>query len=234
MIRWYQSINAPYFACFICHIGVQSSTKLKGFEAEVPKHWKHCIFGWLWHFSACEAELRGLISWHVELSLTLENLSLHIAQMPMAQNKQMFGLTKWTPQTFLFASSDLRLQEDRPCMCQLFRCCCVSWLETKPDVADQKGGTEGGKSWQITFPTIFQRCHQKPLMNDLKYFKESQKYKFSISHTSLLIPIWPGYPSLLATFRWEGLWNDRFSRAPRHCVQTKIDWKFSIRSLGDP
>lgn len=135
---------------------------------------------------------------------------------------------------FLFASSDLRLQEDRPCMCQLFRCCCVSWLETKPDVADQKGGTEGGKSWQITFPTIFQRCHQKPLMNDLKYFKESQKYKFSISHTSLLIPIWPGYPSLLATFRWEGLWNDRFSRAPRHCVQTKIDWKFSIRSLGDP
>jgi len=61
-------------------------------------------------------------------------------------------------QTFLFASSDLRLQEDRPCMCQLFRCCCVSWLETKPDVADQKGGTEGGKSWQITCPTIFQRC----------------------------------------------------------------------------
>ncbi len=44
---------------------------------------------------------------------------------------------------FLF---DLSLQEDRPCMCQLFRCVASLSLETKPDVADQKGRTEGDKS----------------------------------------------------------------------------------------
>ena len=164
---------------------------------------KHCIFGWLWHFSACEAELRGLISWHVWVVTCCHwrricPYKLHKC-LWIKKKTNVWAHKMDSPKrflyVFLFASSDLRLQEDRPCMCQLFSVLLFASLgwRTKPDVCGSEGrGPRVANHDRSHFPTIFQRCHQKPLMNDLKYFKESQKYKFSISHTSLLIPIWPG------------------------------------------
>ena len=231
MIRWYQSINAPYFACLICHI--QSSTKLKRFEAEVPKHWKHCIFGWLWHFSACEAELRGLISWHVELSLT-KNLSLQIAQMPMAlwlKKNKCLGSQNGLPKRLCLHLPISACKKTDPACANCFGAVAsLGWRRNQMLRIRREGRRVANHD----------RSHFQPFSKDVTYathewfkvFKEQRSTHFpsaTVSHTSLLIPsmTWK-YPSLLATFRWEGLWNDRFSRAPRHCVQTKIVWKFIV------
>lgn len=208
MIRWYQSINAPYFACLI--LNIYCSTKLKRFEAELPKH---CIFGWL--CDIFQPVKQSCVVWSLVLSCHWRRIcpyKLHKWQMPMAYGSKRTNVS----------------QNGLPKLSNVFVCILAisACKKTDPACANCFGAV-ASLGWRRNQMLRIRRegrdvanydgSHVQPFSKDVNYathewFKEQRSLRSTkklISHTSLLIPIWPGYPSLLATFRWEGLWNDR-------------------------
>ena len=231
MIRWYQSIESMHLTSHVSYWG----TKLKRFEAEVPKH---CIFGWL--CDIFQPVKQSCVVW------SLDMLSCH-----WHWRICRYKLHKWL---WLKKNKCLGSQNGLPKRCYLHLP--ISACKKTDPVCANCFGAVASLGWRRNQMLRIRRegrrvanhdrSHVQPFSKDVTYAthewfkilknKESQKYKFSISHT--VTPAFWSPSDLIHHFSphfvERGCEMMRFSWAPRHCVQSKIVWKFRIENLGDP